>query len=105
MSSPKLAILVTGANQGIGFETSRHLSKLEHIHLFVSGRNPTRVQEAASVLRAEEGCQAVVDSVVLDVSDDLSIQAAVKEVEIKLGGAALDVLVVRMLSQPTNLHC
>lgn len=95
MSLPKLTILITGSNQGIGFEIARHLSKLEHIHIFVSGRNPTLVQHATSSLKAEEGCQAIIDCVVLDISDDLSIQAAVREVEAKLGGTALDVLVVR----------
>lgn len=99
MSLPMLTILITGFNKGIGFEIALHLSKLEHIHLFVSGRNPALVQQSASSLKAEEGCQAIIDNVVLDISDDLSIQAAVREVEAKLGGAALDVLVVRMFLQ------
>lgn len=42
----------------------------------------------------EEGCKGVVDGVQLDVTDDESIQDAVTEVEGKLQGAALDVLVV-----------
>jgi hypothetical protein len=36
-------------------------------------------------------CKAVLDNVIIDVSDDDSIKAAVKEVEAKLGDAALDV--------------
>jgi NAD(P)-dependent dehydrogenase (short-subunit alcohol dehydrogenase family) len=93
-TSPTLAILVTGSNQGLGFETARHLSKHPHIHLFVSGRNPARVQEALEKITKEENCKAIVDSVVIDVTDDDSIKAGVKEVEAKLNGAALDVLVV-----------
>lgn len=93
-NTPKLTILVTGSNQGLGYETARHLSKLSHVHLFISGRNSDRVQEAVEKLKREEGCQATIDSVVMDISDDASIKAGVKDVEAKLGNAALDVLVV-----------
>ncbi|KIM87459.1 hypothetical protein PILCRDRAFT_814986 [Piloderma croceum F 1598] len=85
---------VTGSNQGLGFETARHLPKYPHVHLFVSGQNLTSVQEALEKITKEEDCKAVVDSVVIDVVDDDSIKAGVKEVEIKLNGAGLDVLVV-----------
>ncbi|KZP22438.1 NAD(P)-binding protein [Athelia psychrophila] len=93
MSQPKLSILVTGSNQGLGFEAARHLSKLSHVHLFVCGRDANRVQEAIEKLRKEEGCEAEIDSVVMDIADDTSIHAAVVDVDKKLGGAALDVLV------------
>ena len=39
-------------------------------------------------------CKAVLNNVIIDVSDDDSIKAAVKDVEAKLGDAALDVRVV-----------
>ena len=94
MSSPKLTVLITGSNQGLGYETARQLSKYPHIHLFLSGRNPERVQQALESISKEDGCKAVLDSVIIDVGDDDSIKAAVKEVEAKLGDAALDVLVV-----------
>jgi NADP-dependent 3-hydroxy acid dehydrogenase YdfG len=63
-------------------------------HLFLSGRNPERVKQASESILKEDGCKAVLDSVIIDVGDDDSIKAAVKEVEAKLGDAALDVLVV-----------
>jgi NAD(P)-dependent dehydrogenase (short-subunit alcohol dehydrogenase family) len=94
MSFPKLTILITGSNQGLGYETARQLSKHPHIHLFLSGRNAERVQQALESISKEDGCKAVLDSVIIDVGDDDSIKAAVKEVEAKLGDAALDVLVV-----------
>ncbi|KZP25601.1 NAD(P)-binding protein, partial [Athelia psychrophila] len=93
MSQPKISIVVTGSNQGIGYEAARHLSKLPHVHLFVSGRDPNRVQEAIEKLKKEEGCEAELDSVVMDIADDASIHVAVADVEKQLGGAALDVLV------------
>jgi short-subunit dehydrogenase involved in D-alanine esterification of teichoic acids len=63
MSTPALAILITGSNQGLGFEPALHLSKHLHIHLFVSGRNPSRVQEALENITKEDDCKAIVDSV------------------------------------------
>jgi NAD(P)-dependent dehydrogenase (short-subunit alcohol dehydrogenase family) len=94
MSTQKLTVLITGSNQGLGFETARQLSKRSDVHLFLSGRNPERVQEALEKISEEEGCKAIIDSVIIDVSDDDSIKAAVKEVEAKVGSAGLDVLVV-----------
>jgi len=93
MSTPPTTILITGANQGLGFETARQLSKQPNVHLFLAGRDPTRIQEAQTKITTEEGCQASVDTVIIDVTDDTSIEAGVKEVQSKLRGAALDVLV------------
>src|SRR5882762_9100590 len=67
MSFPKLTILITGSNQGLGYETARQLSKHPHIHLFLSGRNAERVRQALESISKEEGCKAVLDSVIIDV--------------------------------------
>ncbi|KZP07990.1 NAD(P)-binding protein [Athelia psychrophila] len=93
MSQSKLSILVTGSNQGLGFSAARHLSKLPNVHLFVCGRDANRVQEAVEKLKREEECAAEIDTIVMDITDDSSIHAAVADLEKKLGGAALDVLV------------
>lgn len=92
-----LTVLITGSNQGLGFETARQLSKNSNIRLFISGRNSARVQEALEKITKEEGCKATVDSVIIDVASDESIKAGFTEVEGKLGGAGLDVLVVCFL--------
>lgn len=97
-----LSILITGSNQGLGYETARQLSKHAHIRIFISGRDASRVEEALAKIKAEDGCVAIIESVVLDVGDDTSIQAAVQDMKGKLGGAALDVLVV---SQNKSLSC
>lgn len=94
MTTTTTTILVTGSNQGLGFETARQLSKLPHVRLFISGRDSNRVQEALAKIKTAEGCQASVEKVIIDVSNDESIKAAVKEVESKLEGKALDVLIV-----------
>lgn len=92
--SEVIAILITGSNQGLGFETARQLSKLPHVHLFLSGRDPIRVREASGKITTEEGCQALVDEVIIDVANDDTIKMAHTEVESKLQGKALDVLIV-----------
>ena len=97
MSAPKLTVLITGSNQGLGYETARQLSKHSHIHLFISGRNLQRLQEALEKISNEGGCKAVIHTVIMDVSDDESIKAAVKEVEANVGSGGLDVLVVSFL--------
>lgn len=56
------------------------------------------MQEAYNKITTEDGFQASVDKVTIDVADDASIQAAYGEIKSKLQGAALDVLVVRTLS-------
>lgn len=104
MSTPKLTVLITGSNQGLGFETARQLSKLEYLHIYVSGRNGMRVKEAMDKIVSEEGCNASIDSVVIDVTQDESIEAGVQYVEGKLRGAGLDVLVVSDLSRSFHLH-
>lgn len=104
MSTAALSVLITGSNQGLGFQAARHLSKRKDIHLFVSGRDASRLKGAVDSITSEEGCQASVDSVLIDVSNDASIEAGVKEVTGKLNGGALDVLVVSNCISYTH-HC
>ncbi|MEV6167032.1 SDR family oxidoreductase [Streptomyces sp. NPDC051954] len=75
------ATLITGANKGLGFETARRLVAAGHT-VYVGSRDPERGRRAADELGAR--------LVVLDVTDDASVAAAVKTVEADGG---LDVLV------------
>ena len=89
MTSKTVAI-ITGGNQGIGFETAKRLAK-EHKDNYIvilAGRRKGAVKEAAAKLTAQG---LPVEPLVLDVTSDDSIAAAVKEVETKYG--RLDVLV------------
>lgn len=83
---PKIA-LITGANKGIGFEIARQLGQLGNIVL-VGARNSTNGAKAASILEAE-GMTAV--AIELDVTDQQSIDAAVKSINQSYG--KLDILV------------
>src|SRR5438874_1866381 len=73
--------LITGANKGLGFETARRLVVAGHT-VYVGSRDAERGRRAAEELGAR--------AVQLDVTDDVSVQAAAKLIEADGG---LDVLV------------
>ncbi|KAL1872107.1 hypothetical protein Daus18300_004476 [Diaporthe australafricana] len=85
----KTIVLVTGANQGIGFEIAKKLNvEYENYHVIMAGRRKQAVEEAAQKLQAEGFS---VEPLVLDQSSDDSIAAAAKAIDEKYGH--LDVLV------------
>ncbi|WP_406260462.1 SDR family oxidoreductase [Streptomyces nigra] len=73
--------LITGANKGLGFETARRLVEAGHT-VYVGARDAERGRAAAERIGAR--------FVLIDVTDDASVQAAAKTVEADGG---LDVLV------------
>ncbi|MGV9574056.1 SDR family oxidoreductase [Streptomyces nigra] len=73
--------LITGANKGLGFETARRLVEGGHT-VYVGARDADRGRAAAERIGAR--------FLLIDVTDDASVQAAVKTVEADGG---LDVLV------------
>jgi len=68
--------LVTGANKGIGLATVRGLAKLGY-KVWLGSRDKIRGQRAIDQLQSEG---LVVELLLLDVSDDSSVQAAVDAV-------------------------
>jgi NAD(P)-dependent dehydrogenase (short-subunit alcohol dehydrogenase family) len=70
--------LITGANRGLGFEVARQVAAAGH-QVWIGSRDHARGQQAADAAGAR--------FVLLDVTDDASVAAAVETVE------ALDVLV------------
>jgi NAD(P)-dependent dehydrogenase (short-subunit alcohol dehydrogenase family) len=75
------ATLITGANKGLGFETARRLIAAGHT-VYIGSRDAERGRRAAERLGARV--------IQLDVTDDASVEAAVKAIEADGG---LDVLV------------
>ncbi|MDC8103932.1 SDR family oxidoreductase [Chryseobacterium sp. PTM-20240506] len=81
-------VLITGANKGIGFETTRQLAKLGY-HVYLGCRSRSHGTEAVEKLNAE-GFNNV-DLLEIDVTDLRSIQSARKELESSIDH--LDVLI------------
>ncbi|MEU9247416.1 SDR family NAD(P)-dependent oxidoreductase [Streptomyces sp. NPDC048385] len=73
--------LITGANKGIGYETARRLVEAGHT-VYVGARNAERGRRAAEEVGAR--------FVLLDVTDDASVEAAANTIEADGG---LDVLI------------
>jgi NAD(P)-dependent dehydrogenase (short-subunit alcohol dehydrogenase family) len=84
-------VLITGANQGLGYFTALQLSKLPGYHVLVGSRNTKKGADAVNKIKAE-GAVSAVSSIVIDVDSDESIRSARAEVERSFG--RLDVLVV-----------
>jgi NAD(P)-dependent dehydrogenase (short-subunit alcohol dehydrogenase family) len=74
--------LITGANKGIGYETARRLIKEGHA-VYLGARDTERGETAAAELGAR--------FVRLDVTDDASVEAAMRVIDAREG--RLDVLV------------
>lgn len=89
VSAETTIVLVTGANQGIGYFISKQLSsEHEDYHIIMAGRNHATIDEAASELSSHH---LSVEPIILDVNSDESIAQAAQQVEHKYG--RLDVLV------------
>jgi NAD(P)-dependent dehydrogenase (short-subunit alcohol dehydrogenase family) len=78
---------ITGANKGIGLETARQLGA-RGVTVVIGARDEARGREAATALRAE-GIHA--ESVILDVTDQASIDRAAESVARSFG--RVDILV------------
>jgi NAD(P)-dependent dehydrogenase (short-subunit alcohol dehydrogenase family) len=76
------ATLITGGNKGLGYETARQLQKLGHT-VYIGARSIARGEAAASDIGAR--------FVQLDVTDDASVEAALRVIDEREG--RLDVLV------------
>ncbi|MCB1228750.1 MAG: SDR family NAD(P)-dependent oxidoreductase [Verrucomicrobiae bacterium] len=75
MNSSKKTVLITGANRGIGRETARTLAA-RGFCVIVATRNADDGKQAAQEIAEETG--GGVESLALDVADDVSIQSAAK---------------------------
>jgi NAD(P)-dependent dehydrogenase (short-subunit alcohol dehydrogenase family) len=87
LSSDRPVALITGANQGLGYEVARQLGKAGQ-HVLLGARDQARGEAAAAALRGE-GMD--VRPLLLDVTDSDSIAAATADIEAEEG--RLDVLV------------
>ncbi|MCJ1237380.1 hypothetical protein MMC14_005365 [Varicellaria rhodocarpa] len=91
MASSKTIILITGANQGIGFETAANLLvSSSAYHVLLGSRDIEKGTSAVARLNALP-IKGSVSSIQIDVTDDISVDAAAKQVLDKYD--RLDILV------------
>ncbi|KAF2096614.1 short chain dehydrogenase/reductase [Rhizodiscina lignyota] len=75
--SPKV-ILITGANSGVGFATSKVVAGASpDFHVIMSGRNLEKVEAAKTEIEAAGGVKGQLSTLHLDITDDASIESAV----------------------------
>ncbi|VVC75640.1 3-oxoacyl-[acyl-carrier-protein] reductase FabG [Aquicella siphonis] len=82
--------LVTGGNRGLGLETCRQLAAKNYLVLMGS-RDPAKGRAAADTLYATPGLGGKITPCVLDVTDEVSIQALYQYVNNEYG--CLDILI------------
>ncbi|KAI1109049.1 short-chain dehydrogenase [Nemania sp. NC0429] len=91
-SSNKPLILITGANQGLGYATTKILAETGKYHVILACRSIAKGEQAIAQLKAEGVADlSALTPVEIDVADDASIAAAKDVVEKKFGH--LDVLI------------
>ncbi len=76
----KLITLVTGANQGIGYQAVRKLAATGKYHVLLGSRDISKGQKAAEAIASDS-----VEALQLDVDSDASIKSAAETVEKKFG--------------------
>jgi NAD(P)-dependent dehydrogenase (short-subunit alcohol dehydrogenase family) len=81
--------LITGANKGLGLEAARQLIAAGHA-VYLGSRDLGRGQQAISALNEQGPLGSAARLVQLDITDDVSVAAAVRQIEADGG---LDVLV------------
>ncbi|CAK42086.1 hypothetical protein CBS63078_9745 [Aspergillus niger] len=91
MAAEQKLVLITGANQGIGFETAKNLILSDNYHVILGSRDPAKGEEAAKTLEAVPGIKGSVSSIQIDVTDDQSVDNAAAQIKAQYG--RLDILV------------
>ncbi|TLS29873.1 hypothetical protein PpBr36_02766 [Pyricularia pennisetigena] len=90
--SPSTIILITGANQGIGYASTKVIaSSSDKYHVIVTGRTLEKAEKAVEQLKAEGGLKGTISALQLDQTDVASVERAAAAVDKEFG--RLDVLV------------
>ncbi|KAN0079743.1 hypothetical protein V8E54_004957 [Elaphomyces granulatus] len=92
MATGKIITLITGGNQGVGFETAKNvLLSSDSYHILIGSRDPKKGQEAVATLQQSYPIKGTASWVQIDVTDDNSVDAAAQNILSTYG--RLDILV------------
>ncbi|CAM1504279.1 Fc.00g018700.m01.CDS01 [Cosmosporella sp. VM-42] len=76
----KIIALITGANQGVGFQTARILLQSNQYHIIVGSRVIANGSSAAEKLKALPETRGIVEAIQIDVTDDRSVDSAAEKI-------------------------
>lgn len=91
--SSKTLILITGANQGLGYYAAQQLAATGNYHVLIGSRDINKAKKAIETLAADNSMAVKagdLSPLEIDVNDDKSIAVAAKSVEQQYG--KLDIL-------------
>jgi len=89
----KLLVLITGANQGLGYNAAHQLAATGNHHVLIGSRDATKAAQAIKKLTTEDGVDpANISPLQIDVNSDESISSAAHIVE--QGFGRLDILML-----------
>ncbi|KAF7555317.1 hypothetical protein G7046_g6586 [Stylonectria norvegica] len=87
----KIITLITGANQGVGFEAAKILLRSDKYHVLVGSREISNGNDAVALLKALPDTKGSVETIQIDVTDDESVDNAAAKIAFDY--PRLDVLV------------
>ncbi|OJJ30084.1 hypothetical protein ASPWEDRAFT_176770 [Aspergillus wentii DTO 134E9] len=100
----KTLVLITGANQGIGFETAKNLILADNYHVILGCRDPVKGGDAVKTLQSLPEPKGSASYTQIDVTDDKSVDEAAVRIAAEYG--RLDILVnnagIIALTNPPN---
>ncbi|EED20052.1 short chain dehydrogenase/reductase, putative [Talaromyces stipitatus ATCC 10500] len=92
MTAKQIITLITGANQGLGFEVAKNLVLSSgSYHVIIGSRDPSKGAKAVANLQSLPDIKGTLDTLEIEVTDDESVDTAAEAVAAKHG--RLDVLV------------
>jgi len=100
MTSTQAIVLITGANQGVGFETAKNLLlESENYHVLIGCRDIAKGEAVTAMLQTLP-IKGTTSNIQIDVTDDISVDAAAHSISEQYG--RLDILVNNAGMFPKN---
>ncbi|PPQ97860.1 hypothetical protein CVT26_013029 [Gymnopilus dilepis] len=93
-------VLVTGANNGIGYEAAKHFARMQPLRLILACRSKEKGEAAVEKLKKETNYPGTVELWILDLADFSSVKSFAEKFE--ADGGRLDILVANAAIDPNK---